>query len=631
MKPKKGPSTPLSITGIVMLACFVVITFALGVYGFSSVYVAKKNIAYPELTRWFDVFYSTIKLFSLISSPAEESLKHWAISGARLTAACSVFFSIAFATAYAAGSWFKSNILVRFYENHYVIFGLSDESTYLIDDLLNRKEKVVIVEKDHSNPLLIQYKKKKATVIMGDASEIAIQLKASIIKAKAMIAITGCDLTNLAILKTLVESPYKPKLHCHIGIDNVMSYKLFEPSAFYSIENIKKQSTGLLINIFNLSEKIAIDLVQSMDLGGNTDTSSTISEPVRVLISGFGEVGESVFRELLLLSHFCNYKKIEISILTSEDHDFFLTHHQVLEHCNGKGLDLWDIIFIGAEQELQNPSNFNHIIVCDEDENIALKSVLRLYDMCTLEQSKREDNTTTFHYYNALNHDIEHQQIKSFGAFNHILSFNQLLDSKSEILAQRSHNIYAKTELKLSGLTPEELSTQIEKHDRNTKDSTKWLHWVNQPLFKRRSNFTEKRHFPMKLLVLGGAIPSDVFKTSVVRKAESLDFLPYLNEFSDLNTEIIERWVVFIKEKTGLNNQQLTQRMHALARTEHARWNAFHIVNNWRYGEVKSEAMKTHDCLLNWADLEEKRPDTIKYDYKNIYHIAESLALMEQV
>ena len=629
MKANKSASAPLSIRGIIILAFFVVATITLGIYGFSSVYVVKNNISHPELTRWFDVFYSTFKLFSLISSPADEALKHWAISAARLSAVCTVFFSIAFATFFAAGSWFKSNILVKYYKNHYIIFGLNSESAYLIDDLLNKKEKVVIIEKDHSNPLITQYKKKKVTLILGDASDIAIQLKAAILNAKAMVAITGCDLTNLAILKTLVESPYKPELHCHIGIDNVMSYKLFEPSAFYSIDHIKKQSTGLLINIFNLSEKIAIDLVQSMGLGENTDTSSITSEPVSVLISGFGEIGESILRELLLLAHFRNHKKIEITVLSTQPNDFFITHHQVFEHCNGKGLDLWDITFVSSEQQLQNPSNFNHIIVSDEDENIALKSILRLYDMCTLAQSKTTDNTTTFHYYNALNHNIEHQQIRSFGALKKVLSFNQLLDSNSEVLAQRSHNTYAKTELGLSALTPDALSVLIEKHDQETVDSTQWLHWVNQPLFKRKSNFTEKRHFPMKLLVLGGSIPTITFDDSDATKQEALDYLPYLNEFSDLNMALIQRWMKFIKKQTGLNNEQLTHRIHALAKTEHNRWNAFHIVNNWRYGESKNEAMKTHDCLLSWSDLEEKRPDTIKYDYKNIYHIAESLALIE--
>lgn len=629
MEANKGPQIPLNITGIAILTCFVLLTIVLGLYGFSSVYVAKTNIAYPELTRWLDVFYNTIKLFSMISSPAEDAIKHWAISAARLTAACSVFFSIAFAAFFALGSWFRSNLLVKFYKEHYIVFGLNNESRYLIDDLLSNKERVVVVEKENNNPLLSHYKKKHVTVIIGDASDLTVQLNASILNAKAMVAITGCDLTNLDILKTLVKSKYKPDLYCHIGIDNVMSYKLFEPSAFYSIANIRKQSSGLLINIFNLSEKAAIELVQSMNLGGNTNTSSNEGEAVSVLISGFGEIGESILRELLLLSHFCNHKKVKITVVIKGSNDFFITHHQVLEHCNGRGLDLWDISFIETEEQLQNPSNFNHIIVCDEDEDIALRKILHLYELCTLEQAKASDHTTTFHYYNALNHDIEHQQIKSFGAFKKILSVNQLLDSKSEVFAQRSHNIYVKSELKFSGSTLDELSRQIEIHDKEITEPTKWLHWLNQPLFKRRSNFTEKRHFPMKLLALGGDIPTSVFEGSPV-ETESLAYLPYLDEFSDLNIDLIQRWVVFIKKKTGLNNQQLTQRIHALARAEHDRWNAFHIVNNWRYGEVKDEAMKTHDCLLSWEMLKDKKAETLKYDYKNIYHIAESLALGEQ-
>ena len=60
-----------------------------------------------------------------------------------------------------------------------------------------------------------------------------------------------------------------------------------------------------------------------------------------------------------------------------------------------------------------------------------------------------------------------------------------------------------------------------------------------------------------------------------------------------------------------------------MAKAEHNRWNAFHILNNWRYGSSKNERLKTHDCLLSWENLEKFRPDTIKYDYKNIYDLAE--------
>lgn len=332
MMTKNKKSVTLSVSGIIILACLILLTICLGIYGFSSVYIAKKNIAYPELTRWFDVLYSTIKLFSLISSPAEESLKHWAISAARLTAACSVFFSIAFAAIYAASSWFKSNVLVKFYKNHYVVFGLNSESKFLIEDLIKHKKKVVLIESDHANPMLKEFYKKPITIILGDPTALNTQLKASVLKAHSLVIMTGCDLGNLAALKTLVESPYKPSLHCHVAINNVMSYKLFEPKAFYAIESIKKRSPGLLLNVFNAHEQIAIDLVSSLRMGSNTDTLSNDAKPVSILIAGFGSIGKAILKELLLISHFFNQKKVNIKIVSDEPNDFFTTYHQVFKN-----------------------------------------------------------------------------------------------------------------------------------------------------------------------------------------------------------------------------------------------------------------------------------------------------------
>ncbi|MGQ8366429.1 NAD-binding protein [Glaciecola sp. 1036] len=628
MKPNKGNATPLNLTGIIFLACLVILTLGLGILGFSSVYVANPEVAYPVLTRWFDVIYSTIKLFSLLSSPADDELKHWAISAARLTAACSVFFSIAFATIYAAGSWFKANVGVRFYKRHFVIFGLNEESKYLIDDLIKQNKKVVVVESDHANTLLPEYKKQPVTILLGDSSQLAIQKRASILNAHCMVAMTGCDLENLAILKALVEAPYKPKLHCHIAIENVMSYKLFEPNAFYAIENIKKLSTGLLVNIFNKNEQIAINLVAAMKLGSNGDTASDTAQPVSILLAGFGAIGVAILRELLLMAHFCNHKKAKIVILSPEPNDFFVTHHQVLANCNGNGLDLWDIEFVTSEQELQAPSSFNHIIACDQNENLALKSILRLYDMCTISQMRETDSSTTFHYLSMLKHDIKHTQIQPFGSLESTLNGSALLNNKNETLAEKSHHLYARAKLGLRDLSDEEVNQRIELHDAQSQDSSAWLHWVNQPLFKRRSNFTEKRHIPIKLLALGGETPIQTLAgANFNAKQDSID-LPYLDEFSDLDFNVIYAWMDEIKTELGLDNKEITQRIHALARVEHDRWNAFHVVNNWRYGASKNEVLKTHDCLLSWQQLEQKRPDTIKYDYKAVYHIPESLALL---
>ncbi len=625
----KEHTTNSNYVGIIILVCLVSFTLVLGVYGFSAIYQTKDEGSFTLITKWFDVLYETLKLFSLSSSPDDDVTKHWAISIARFTAACSVFFSIAFAAVLAAGNWFKANVMARFYHEHCIICGLNEQSSFLIDDLLRRKHHVIVIEDDHTNPLIAEYKQTAATLILGDANKIDVLLKASLLKAKQLVTMTNCDLNNLDILKTVVESEYSPQLECYIGIDNVMSYKLFEPGAFYSIENIKRQSSGLLINMFNLNELVAIELVQSMHLGKKIDTVSENAKPVQILIIGFDQIGEAILRELLLLSHFANQVKVEITIMSDEPTDFFESHHQVHANANGNGLDLWDIHFVSSSHNPENPSDFNHIIACNKNENHALKDILRIYDLCTVKQLREIDSTTSFHYYNKLDHDIQHQQIRSFGAIRKNASFDQLIDSSKEALAKRSHEMYAKTKLGLESEDPRAIVMALEKHDQQESNPNAWLNWVNQPLFKRRSNFTEKRHIPMKLLAFGGEMPNKII-TELNEEFEndsSCDFLPFFKEFDDLDKQLIGNWIRYIKQELKLDEAEITSRFHGLARAEHNRWNAFHVVNNWRYGEQKNEALKTHDCLLNWKDLEEKRADTIKYDYKNVYHIPESLAL----
>lgn len=628
MKLGNSTSAHSNIISIVILAGLVIATFLFGIIGFSSVYVAKVSINHSDLVRWFDVFYSTLHLFSLHASPADKQVTHWAISLARLTAACTVFFSIAIAGIFAAGSWIKTNVLARFYNNHFVVVGLTPDSLCLITDLLKHNKKVIVVDENHENKLLTEIKKKGVTVVLGETSSILTLLKASILRAKAFVMMTGNDLSNLAVLQTLMESSHQPELQCYIGIDDVTSYKLFEPDAFYSIENIKKLSSGLYINIFNLNEQAAIELVTQINLGATTDIVSEQAPQVSILLVGYNLVAEAVLRELLLMSHFCNQKKVKIVILSPETIDFFNTHHQVAEHCNGKGLDLWDLEFVDDEKELLKLSSFDHIVTCYENERLALSTILRFYDQCTTMQMREQDETTSFHYFSAQKHDIKHNKIKAFGAVEYSASYQQLILGDNEQLAKKSHESYAKTELDLTNASNDELNNNIKAHDKRCENANSWLLWVNQPLFKRRSNFTEKRHFSIKLNVLGGTIPKSVIINNTNNKDIEVSFLPYLDEFTDLNLSILQRWFSYIVNKTNLTQEQLILRIHQLAKSEHDRWNAFHIVNNWRYGTEKNEKLKTHDCLLSWNDLEKLKPETIKYDYRNIYHIAESLALL---
>jgi hypothetical protein len=75
------------------------------------------------------------------------------------------------------------------------------------------------------------------------------------------------------------------------------------------------------------------------------------------------------------------------------------------------------------------------------------------------------------------------------------------------------------------------------------------------------------------------------------------------------------------KAQSGANHEKLElspDEIEKLSQWEHARWNWQKIMQGWVYGPVKSEATKTHPCLLPWANL----PEEIReYDRENVRQI----------
>jgi hypothetical protein len=48
-----------------------------------------------------------------------------------------------------------------------------------------------------------------------------------------------------------------------------------------------------------------------------------------------------------------------------------------------------------------------------------------------------------------------------------------------------------------------------------------------------------------------------------------------------------------------------------LAEMEHRRWNSEKINNGWKYGTVRDDKNKIHDCLIPWKEFPE---EIIGYD-----------------
>jgi hypothetical protein len=627
---KKNQQETSNIAATSLAIVFALVTILLGLYGFNAIYVAKDQITHSEWTHWFDVIYSTLRLFSMESAPEDDgNSAYWAISLARVFAAITIFYSIALATFLGFKGWFQKNLYVRTYRNHYIVLGINDESIVLIKDLLKHNKKVIVVGKESPSMSI----PKNCINLSGQDVTLNLLIKSGLLRAKAIVCMSSIDIDNLTILDDLISSKFKPELQFFIRLENSISFKLFEPTSFYAIDNIREKSPGLYLTVFNPNEFAAIDLLRKLIPGSTINTTDKNSEQVTLVILGLAPVGRAVVREILLMAHFCNGQKAKILIVNDKPENKALLEREnpeIFKNCNNKGLDLWDIEFLDSTLELDQEKTIHHIISCYENDNKSLEEIFSLYDKYIINREIASSIETSFHYYNASGFDIHHEKITAFGSPEKTMTYESIINGFDEKLARKSHEDYARRKLNVDqSITHKSLDELLVQHDSQTPNSSLWLHWANQPLFKRRANFTEKRHFNIKLQYLGGQIPVSTIKRSATNCIIALENYPFLTQLNDININILKNWLSYILKKENISEEVLIQRIHGLARAEHARWNAFYIVNNWRYGKEKNEKLKTHDCLLSWQDLEVHKPETIPYDYKNVYHIAESVLLSE--
>jgi len=97
---------------------------------------------------------------------------------------------------------------------HFIICGFGQVGHDVIDEFTRAQEEFVIIEKHEERLDILQEKKSELLYVLGDATEDEILKKASIERAKGIIAVTGSDTDNLYIAGVFHE-PHMEKLVEH--------------------------------------------------------------------------------------------------------------------------------------------------------------------------------------------------------------------------------------------------------------------------------------------------------------------------------------------------------------------------------------------------------------------------------
>lgn len=112
-------------------------------------------------------------------------------------------------------------------KNHIIVCGLGRLGYFIVEELLSRKEKVIVVEKNQDSPHINYFRNLGADIYIGDAKLQRVLSDVNIGYAKALISVINNDSNNLEI--GLNARSFQPNLRLILRIfDEMMAQKIKE-------------------------------------------------------------------------------------------------------------------------------------------------------------------------------------------------------------------------------------------------------------------------------------------------------------------------------------------------------------------------------------------------------------------
>jgi hypothetical protein len=630
-----------------LIAAAFLVTLVLGIYGYASLFWDE----YSGLLLWLNVFYKSIGLFFHGGEVGEPGI---VLAVARTMAIIVTTWAVGWTALLLVHRQARHWILVARAKNHYVICGLGDRGFALAQDLLEKKKekgRVVAIELGSEHPNVERLRKLGGAVVIGDARDAQTLLNAAMARASDLILLTGSDATNLEVLNVAKRKFAHKGLRCHVHLANRENHVLFEVGGRY----FPPVQNGMEISLISLHESAAQKLFQDHLPGANIDTRTLGARPVRILINGFGGMGEAALIEIMLMGHFCNHEPVEITVLDEHadavKREFFHRYWQAAENLANnptgkKGLALWRLEFVDSLECAGSLDRYSDILACHDLEDEALVAIHNLWQR----HRCAGGGCTRFFVHAPSGRALANSGIQPFGSKQEVCSKEFVIDKELERFSRVTHEIYARKRLEVLANQEPAIKEIIDRlHDENKSrrislnqalkehDALKaklpgpppFLAWENLSLFLKGSNKAEIRHMGIKLHALGLRIAkssagppeaerqvnADVagYPWPMIERLEGMDKL-----FSRTDANLL---LAMAKQSRGLTDEELSARIDALAEAEHNRWNAYLVMNNFRYAERKDESHHAHDCLLSWQELKKRKPDMPVYDYKNVYQL----------
>ena len=487
-----------------------------------------------------------------------------------------------------------------FKRGHVIVCGLNFRSFLIINDLVRRKIKPVIIESDAKNAYVESCNMMGLIILTGHPSDTNLLKKAGVKNAAHVLSFNDVDEDNAEVaLNVMRMVPVKTRhaLTCVIQIINPQLYGIIRKHAFSA-----RKDSQVRLEFFNQYALGARALLDQYPAFPEEDTQKdTQNAPPPVVLIGAGRLGDSIISRIartwyLKYSTDCTRLKIVLIDLNADRvrDNMLIQYPKMSAVCDlvAIPLDIQSAEFKSGEF-LKNPvfdRGFNAYI-CLDDDSLGLYAALTLHHHTVGKEVsfvvRMDHNTSVAKLIAGEQAGLGSiREIHPVNMFEITANSELILAGEEEVLARAIHENYCKKE-RLKGQTPETnrllvpwdvLGTLTVKN--NKIDGQKY----------RQSNRRQANFIWTKLSLVG------------------CDIGPILDW--DATTTF-----KFTPEE-----------VETLARLEHERWMKEKQDDGWQYGETRDDKKKFHPSLVPYDQLTESEKEK---DRDTINQIPKILSLID--
>ena len=416
-------------------------------------------------------------------------------------------------------------------------------------------------------------------------------------KAKEIYLLEDEDLKNIEILKKI-----NSKAEIYIHLKNREFEMFFSP--IFEKDNVLK------VRPFNVFRNSIIDFFKKNNLEGDINITQK-GKKVKILLIGWSDIIKEALWYVLNIGHFYNDEPIEVVVLVDEvdpvEQEIEFLYPRLNEYKtsnNDLNRQYWDVKIIDLQTYYRdyykkNSFNFTNVIVGFEDVERSIKTAIKFMDLHYEELKK----SVIAIYSEELK--FERGRIKSFGLLRDILSIDKIKNEKLDTMGKRLAEIYLKNK----------------KKKEENKIEYPWLETV----FTYYSNIFAS--------IYNQTINKRTYQKLCKCKEDEIDIEKVKEKYENIFTKIEEKndkkikkfleeeFNAFVKAVSQMNANSTEEKIRIfekLIELEHIRWNAYHILNGFRYDKEKDKNAKKHNCLITWEKIKKEKEDTIIYDIENV-------------